>query len=224
MTAFSDAAAEDYDRRIARMAPGYDLALELVVALAHCCFPANARVLLAGSGTCAELLALAAAGPGWRFTAVEPSAAMMAMAREKVAAAGLGDRVTLVEAMLDDAPLVEHDAALCALVMHFVPDGAKPGFLAALATRLRPGAPLLLTEFADVGLPEGCYEGWLLDRGVEPALVARAADWRRRVWRPTTPEQGRDLAARAGFTDFRNFFQALGFQGWLGFRAGAPSN
>lgn len=224
MSAFSDAAAEDYDQRIARMAPGYHLAMELVTALARCCFPEQARVLLAGSGTGTELLALAAAGPGWRFTAVEPSSAMMATAREKVAAAGLGDRVTFVEAMMEAAPLDEHDAALSALVLHFMPDdGAKAGFMDALAARLRPGAPLLLTDFADMALPDDCYDRWLLDRGVEAEVVARAADWRRRVWQPVSPARVRELAAAAGFGTVRPFFQALGFHGFLASRAGAPS-
>ncbi|MCF4166411.1 class I SAM-dependent methyltransferase [Zavarzinia compransoris] len=222
MTAFSDAAAEDYDGRIARMAPGYTLALELVTALARCRFPEDARVLLAGSGTGTELLALAAAGPGWRFTAVEPSPAMMASARGKIAAAGLDHRVTFVEAMLDEAPPEPHDAAVSALVLHFIPDdGAKAGFMAALAARLAPRAPLLLTDFAAFDLPDGCYDRWLLDRGVEAEVVARAADWRRRVWQPVTPERVRGLAASAGFEDVRPFFQALGFHGLLASRADA---
>ncbi|PWR19111.1 class I SAM-dependent methyltransferase [Zavarzinia compransoris] len=224
MTAFTAAAAEDYDDRIRRMAPGYDLALDLIVALARQCFPAEARVLLAGCGTGSELLRLAAAGPGWRFTAVEPSAAMLEGARAKVAAAGLGPRVDFVEALLADAPPAAHDAAVSALVLHFLPDdGAKAGFVADLGRRMRPGAPLLLTDYAEAGLPAGSYDRWLLDRGVAAEVVERAADWRRRVWQPVTPARVSALLAAAGFAEARPFFQALGFQGWLASAGASPS-
>lgn len=216
MTAFTPAAAEDYDNRIRRMAPGYDLALELIVALAQQSFPAGAQILLAGCGTGTELLRLAAVGPGWRFTAVDPSAAMLDTARAKAAAAGIGHRVDFVEALLGEAPLFAHDAAISALVLHFIPDdGAKAGFLADIRRRLSPRAPLLLTDYAEAGLPPGSYERWLLDQGVAAEVVERAADWRRRVWQPVTPARLLDLFAGADFAAPRPFFQALGFQGWL---------
>ena len=216
MTAFTPAAAEDYDNRIRRMAPGYDLSLELIVALARQVFPPEAHILLAGCGTGTELLALAAAGPGWRFTAVDPAAAMLDSARAKTTAAGIDHRVEFIEALLGDAPLVAHDGAVSALVLHFIPDdGAKAGFLADLRRRLCPGAPLLLTDYADTGLPSGSYERWLLDRGVAAEVVERAADWRRRVWQPVAPTRLLDLFAGAAFATPRPFFQALGFQGWL---------
>ena len=68
--------AAGYDQQWARQAPIRDclhFSLESVFSE----LPDNAHLLCVGAGTGQELLYLAARYPQWRFTAVEPSSAMM---------------------------------------------------------------------------------------------------------------------------------------------------
>ena len=85
-TRFPDAAAADYDRRILTLVPGYQFAQALLTATLAQTLPNDATLLLAGCGTGSELAALATANAScWRFSAVEPSAGMLAAARAKAA-------------------------------------------------------------------------------------------------------------------------------------------
>ena len=75
---FDEEHAARYDERFARLAPMRD-ALHFIAAMALHDLPAEARVICVGAGTGAELLALAARFPSWRFMAVDPSAPMLAI-------------------------------------------------------------------------------------------------------------------------------------------------
>lgn len=138
-TRFPDAAAADYDRRILTLVPGYQFAQALLTATLAQTLPNDATLLLAGCGTGSELAALATANASWRFSAVEPSAGMLAAARAKAEAAGYAQRVSFQPTLLQQAPQTRHDAAVCSLVLHFIADdGAKLDFLQQLAQRLSP--------------------------------------------------------------------------------------
>lgn len=117
-TRFPDAAAADYDRRILTLVPGYQFAQSLLTATLAQTLPPQARLLLAGCGTGNELIALADIGPQWLFSAVEPSAGMLAAARIKAEVAGCEPRVTFHQQLLDQVP---QGAPL--LLFDYQPDG-----------------------------------------------------------------------------------------------------
>ncbi len=97
---------------------------------------------------------------GCRITCVERAGEFAAAARERVAAARLGDLIDVVHADARAFPLERrsYDAALC-LGASFVWDGV-PGTLAALAPAVRPGG------FVAVGEPY--WRAWPLPDGFEP--------------------------------------------------------
>ena len=106
-----------------------------------------ARLLVAGAGGGArEIVTAGALEPGWRFTAVDPSPAMMDLAIARLAEHGLANRTEIVLGTVDDLPAGEpFDAATLIGVLHHLPgDAAKHDILRAIARRLRPGAPLVL--------------------------------------------------------------------------------
>lgn len=101
---------------------------------------------------------------GCRLTCVERSPEFVAAARERAAAAGLDDRIEIVEADASTYELGRYDAALC-LGATFVYGGLVPTF-----ERLRPVAPLLA-----VGEPY--WREWPLPSAPDGPLRTDEAAW-----------------------------------------------
>ena len=76
LKAVFDQQAAGYEKQWARMAPIRD-GLHFLLESIFADLPADARMLCVGAGTGAELAYLARTFPRWRFTAVDPSGAML---------------------------------------------------------------------------------------------------------------------------------------------------
>ncbi len=96
----------------------------------------DSHVLDVASGHCGPAIILAGTF-GCRLTCVERAPEFVAAARERVAAAGLADRIEIVESDAESFELGRYDAALCI--------GATFAYRGLVPTleRLRPAAPLL---------------------------------------------------------------------------------
>lgn len=149
-----DGQASSYDARWAKTAPIRD-ALYLLLDALFIDLPTDARILSVGTGT--ELAALAAKHPGWRFTAVEPSGAMLDECRKRAARDGFAERCAFHHGTTDTLPSSEpHDAATCFLVSQFMLEPAqRSAFFAAIADHLKPGGLLTSSDLAaDTTSPE----------------------------------------------------------------------
>lgn len=174
----SDTAAARYDRIAQLLIPGYSSLARLGVALLATSplgATPGASILVAGCGTGAELLEARRQRPDWRLTAIDPSPAMLAAARERLASEpGLrgegfvgegnvgegsrgegnrgegsgGEGIRWQDTRLEDLdPTTGFDGALAVLVLQGLPDdGSKLRFLTALARSLRPGGQVLLVD------------------------------------------------------------------------------
>jgi tRNA (cmo5U34)-methyltransferase len=164
----SDTAAARYDRIAQLLIPGYSSLARLGVALLATSplgATPGASILVAGCGTGAELLEARRQRPDWRLTAIDPSPAMLAAARERLASEpglsvegsrGHGNRgegsgsegIRWQDTRLEDLdPTTGFDGALAVLVLQGLPDdGSKLRFLTALARSLRPGGQVLLVD------------------------------------------------------------------------------
>lgn len=140
--------AAAYDDRIRHLFPGYDALQDTVASVLAADLPEAAHLLVAGAGTGTEIVQMGRAHPQWRFTAVDPSAAMLEHCRQKVADAGLDDRVEYVDAPVETMPTTRSfDAATSLLVTHFIDErAAKQRYFRSLAERLAPGAPLVWAD------------------------------------------------------------------------------
>lgn len=161
---FDESRAKHYEDRFAKLAP-LRHALQLVANVSLSNLPEDARVLLVGAGTGAELVPLAELHPGWRFVAVDPAPAMLAQARAHAERVGIHDRVTFHEGYLDSLPAqAPFDAATSILVSQFVVEPeARRSFFGEIASRLKPQAPLVSADLAgEVGAPEfeAVYDVW----------------------------------------------------------------
>lgn len=141
---FDKGHASEYDRRNAKLAP-LNEALYLLTSAVLANHPVEAKVLCVGAGTGAELIYLARKFPQWHFTAVEPSAPMLDVCRQKAEACGILSRCVFHNGYLDSLPATEpFDAATSFLVSQFIlaPEG-RINFFHAIARRLRPGGCLV---------------------------------------------------------------------------------
>lgn len=213
MTVFPDQAALDYEARIENLVPGYALALELFGSVLAGRIDPQGTILVPGCGTGSEILALARIFPQVRFTAVEPSFAMLEKARRRLAEAGIDSRVDFIHGFLTDAPDRPHTAATVSLVLHFLPDdGRKAAFLAEIGRRLTPSAPLLLLD------PPAMENNlllrrWLEGRGHGTAAADAICHRMTTEWHRIAPERLDDLLDRSGFTHAETFLRTPGYAG-----------
>jgi tRNA (cmo5U34)-methyltransferase len=223
---FGAAHAASYDDRAAPLAPIL-AALHHLIAARLSGLPPEAHILCVGVGTGAEVLALAARYPGWRFTGVDPAAPMLERCRAKVAEAGLSDRVNLVLGTTEALPEGRvFDAATAILVSQFLTDRAERiAFFAAIAGRLIPGGVL---ASVDLSAPDGSGAAemlgqWFALQGATDSPAQRATFADRVAALP--PAQTEAIIAAGGFAPPVPFFQALMIRGWfatLDLTSGAP--
>ena len=95
-----DQQAASYDAQWAKTAP-IRHCLHLLLDSQFAALPADARILCVGLGTGAELAHLALKNPGWRFTAVEPSGAMLDVCRQRAEKESFASRCMFHEGYLE---------------------------------------------------------------------------------------------------------------------------
>ena len=180
--------------------------------------PHAAQILVVGAGGGLELKAMAEAQPDWAFTGVDPSAAMLDIARQTVGSHA--DRMSLIEGFVADAPPGLFDGATCLLTLHFMAREERLQTLREIRRRLKPGAFLAVAHHSR---PDGGdVEQWLArsisfgDRtGIDPVKAsASAAMMAERL--PILPAaEDEALLREAGFTNVALFYAALSFRGWI---------
>jgi tRNA (cmo5U34)-methyltransferase len=188
---------------------------------------AESEILIVGAGTGAEILELGQTNPYWRFLGVDPAQPMPDLAKEKIEAAGLADRVCLFNGFVGDLPIGKLcDGATAAMIMHFVPDdGGKIEFLRAIASRVKSGAPLVLMDAnGDLTAPESelLIEAWKQQQnlaGVKWDEVESGMKERMKAIHFVSCERIEQLLAEAGFHRIQRFFQNFMLSGWIAFKA-----
>lgn len=226
LRAVFDQQAAGYDRQWAPMAP-INACLYYLLDAVLADLPADARVLCVGVGTGKELAYLAERHPGWRFTAVEPSGAMLDICSSRMDEAGSASRCTFHEGYLDSLPeQAPHDAATCFLVSQFLlqPE-ARTAFFAAIAARLLPGGILASTDLASDTRSreyEALLQAWMNmmgAAGIPPEGQARMRAAYASDVAVLPPDEVAAIVAAGGFDVPARFFQAGLIHGWFSRRA-----
>lgn len=140
--------ASQYNLDIRKAIPGYEALHSMAQSLLETNLANSANILIVGSGTGTELVNYCQHNPQWLLTGVDPSDAMMAIAKQELANRKLLQRVNLHTGYVNTLPKTKlMDAATLILVMHFVrDDGAKLKLLKNVALRLKPGAEIILAD------------------------------------------------------------------------------
>lgn len=206
-----------YVRETQRKVPGLaDLHRMTAILLAERA-PADAHMLVVGAGGGMELKAMAEAGPGWRFTGVDPSSAMLDLARQT--AAPHADRIALVQGTVDQAPIGPFDGAACLLTLHFLDRAERLKTLRDMRERLTPGRALVVAHHTSA---DGDPELWLARAATfADQTVARTAKSKSSAKMMAerlpllTPGAEEALLLEAGFVEPRLFYAAFSFRGWV---------
>lgn len=203
-----------------RFVPGYTGMLCMAQLLLAERAPQDARVLVLGAGGGLEMKAFAEAQPGWTFDGVDPSAAMLDLARETLGP--LFPRARLHQGYIKDAPEEWFDAATCLLTLHFVPPSERLQTLTEVHRRLKPGAPFVVVHFS---IPQGegerdlwssRYAAFIIASGVDPELAAKAREAPKQL--PIlTPDQDEAVLREAGFSRVTLFYTGFTFRGWVAY-------
>jgi demethylmenaquinone methyltransferase/2-methoxy-6-polyprenyl-1,4-benzoquinol methylase len=111
-------------------------------------------VLDVASGTAAVAIEPALAETGRTVVGIDQSAEMLAAGRERIADAGLGERIELREGRAEELPFAdgEFDSLTFTYLLRYVDD--VPTTLRELARVVRPGGTVAMQEF---GLPRGAW-------------------------------------------------------------------
>lgn len=220
--AIFDQQAASYDERWARTAPIRD-ALHFLLEAVFAQLPADARMLCIGAGTGEEIAYLAKRFPGWSFTAVEPSGAMLEVCRDKAVRVGFASRCDFHEGYLESLPEQSHfDGATCFLVSQFILDReARADFFRAIAARLCPGAILASSDLAsDVNSAQydGLLQPWLTmmaTAGISRDAVEQMRAAYARDVAILPPAQVASIIKSAGFSEPVPFYQAGLIHAWF---------
>jgi tRNA (cmo5U34)-methyltransferase len=219
MQTFNDpAVVNGYAERAQRQVPAFSDLQRMAMLLLAEHAPGAADILVLGAGGGLELKLFAEAQKDWRLLGVDPSAAMLDLAR--LTLGPLQSRATLIEGTIDAAPLGPFDGAACLLTLHFLPRDERLRTLRELRRRLKPGAPFVvahhsfsksengrrwLSRFADFAVLNGV--------DAEKAAAMPAALFAHLPALP--PEEDQALLQEAGFKDVSLFYAALTFRGWV---------
>jgi tRNA (cmo5U34)-methyltransferase len=220
--AFSDPqAVANYTEGPPRFVPGYNAMLSMAAILLAERVPEQARVLVLGAGGGLELTAFAQAHRGWSFDGVDPSAAMLGLARQTLGS--FAPRAHLHQGYIDDAPEGPFDGASCLLTLHFVDVEERRRIASEVRRRLKPRAPFVV---AHLSAPNGKeerplwlsrYSAFLAASGVEPDKAAAAREAVTNHLKILAPAQDEAILRDAGFSDATLFYTGFTFRGWVAY-------
>jgi len=219
---FDGEVSNEYDDIAQRIIPAYDSIYELTQHLLRDKLDKEARILVAGAGTGKEMIDCSQNNPHWSFTGFDPAEPMLSIARKKVAAASLENRISLVLGLINDVAEKDFDAATSILVMQFLPDdGTKLNFLKSIADRLRSGALMVLVDLeGEIGSDEfdTLNAAWknqqIFSRG-DNDRVREEFILREKMVHFIPQKRIESLLEEAGFIKIHKFFKAYLFGGYV---------
>jgi tRNA (cmo5U34)-methyltransferase len=222
---FDPARAGEYAIQSRIALAGYDACHELSACMLAAALGSGgpAEILVAGAGGGAqEIVTAGPLEPGWRFTAVDPSAPMLDLAVARLRETGLDGRTEILLGTVDDLPADRRfDAATLIGVLHHLPgDEAKRAILRSLAARLKPGAPLILAgnRFAYASQPlllAAWGQRWRIHGATPEEVEAKLGKILQGADPPPSEEAVAELLTATGFGPPTPFFSSLFWGAWL---------
>lgn len=230
LKAVFDRQASGYEEQQKKLAPVHEgLYFQLEWIFSE--LPRDARILCVGLGAGAELSYLANRFPNWRFTAVEPSGAMLDVCRQRAEKEGFISRCFFHNGYVESLPDIElHNAATCFMVSQFILDNKERSkFFRAISERLNPNGILVSADLSSaVGSTEykALLKAWvsMLHAANVPAdaIEKTHSAWAKDV-AILPPDDVKSIIRRGGFESPVQFYQAGFVHAWCSVRSSSNS-
>lgn len=219
--------AVQYDGMMAKVFPGYEQLSLVVLSYLRRCLGQRAHVLEVGCGTGGTLAVFAARQPEWSFVGVDPAEPMLELARRKISAMGVEDRVELIHGTVAVLPDEQRfNAATCILVEHLQPDdGTKLHLFEEIHRRMVPGGWLVLLGLhgdLSTAAAQNALEAWLEFVALQGLTKAIQDNVRHRATVEdslVSEERIKELLEEAGFVNVERIYQMQLLGGWLAQKA-----
>jgi tRNA (cmo5U34)-methyltransferase len=211
------AAVSDYVRQTPRKVPGLADLYKMTTLLLAEEAPGAADVFVVGAGGGLEIRAMAEMQPDWRFTGVDPSPAMLDIARQTTSLCA--ERTHFIQGTAVDAPAGPFDGAVCLLTLHFLDCPERLETLQEIRRRLKPGGIFVAAHHTGV---DGQAQLWLARSAAfaaglksEPSLAATSARAMAERLPLLSPDREEACFRGAGFRQPSLFYAAFSFRGWV---------
>lgn len=214
--------SNEYDDTAHKIIPAYHSIYELTQHLLRDRLNKEARILVAGAGTGKEIIHCSQNNPHWSFTGFDPAGPMLSIARKRVDANSLENKISFVHGLIDDVTEKNFDAATSILVMQFLPDdGTKLDFLKGISEKLKPGALIVLVDLeGEIGSDEyntlnAAWKNQQLFKRDESDRVRKEFIIRENEVHFIPQKRIESLLEEVGFFKIHKFFKAYLFGGYV---------
>ena len=220
---FSDRTAlASYAENARRTVPGFDAMHTMASVLLAEHAPPGGRLLVLGAGGGMELRLLAERRSDWSLDGVDPSEAMLDLARDTLD--DQAGRATLHLGYIDDAPEGPFDGAACILTLHFLQAEERLRTLREVYRRLKPGAPFVIAHCSFPQAPPETRNLWrdreeayIVASGGTPEMARKRREGVDKALPVLSPEHDEALMRDAGFAAITPFFVGFTFRGWVAY-------
>jgi tRNA (cmo5U34)-methyltransferase len=219
---FDSKIAAQYEAGVRQSLPTYDQIFTMIQSYFRVHLGENASILVVGAGGGKELSSWGPSNSKWTFTGVDPSEAMLNIAKQKVLELGFQERVKFIQGTVNDLPRnTKFDAATCILVLHFIHDHKeKLNLLKNVSKHLKPNSPFVIISMFgapdDIEFQErmSIFKSLWIDAGFTRSEVEEVVNGVMGV-SLLPEEQIKELLVEAGFTNISRFFTTTLFGGWI---------
>ncbi|WHR57970.1 class I SAM-dependent methyltransferase [Acinetobacter haemolyticus] len=209
---------EEYDQHIRKLIPGYEIIHQQVDAILQSRLKADAHILIVGCGTGYELEYLLNRHPHWKFTALDPSLAMLEKAQARVSQLNKCAQVEFVHGDTSHLPdQICFDAALTILVAHFIADENKPTFFTEIHDHLKENGILLTYDLMTCTDPQQfqALRYVCLAQGLTEAQCQKMLERMESDFFTVSFDEYQELLHHTGFMNVSSYSQILMYQGLI---------
>jgi tRNA (cmo5U34)-methyltransferase len=226
---FGEDLSSIYDERIREIIPGYEAMHEVAQYLLQENTQDMATILVAGVGTGHETIAFAQSKPQWNIVGFDPSAEMLAAAREKIESLNIQNNIEFIHGGVEDIREdILFDGAASILVMQFLPDnGAKQHYINQISRRLRKGARIIIIDLegvrnsSDYTMMLSAWKSHQYATRKDEKQIVRDFEHVDENLQFVSEERIRELLAIAGFSNICKFYKSLLFGGYVATKIGS---